>query len=140
MGGPALKLLLDTHVWLWLAAGDARLSRSHQRRIIDAAADGSLFVSPISAWEIALLERKGRIRLGRPVDRWLDDALALPGLNVAPLTPRVAAASCHLPEPFHADPADRMIVATTREFSATLVTEDARILDYARAGHVSVLP
>ena len=134
-----MKLLLDTHVWLWLAAGDRRLPHRHARRIARAARDGSLFVSPISAWEVALLEQKNRIRLGRSVDLWLDDALAQPGLNVASLTPRIAAASCHLPTPFHPDPADRMLVATARDLGATLVTADERILDYARAGHVSVL-
>lgn len=134
-----MKLLLDTHVWLWLAAGDRRLPLRHARRIARAARDGSLFVSPISAWEVALLEQKNRIRLGRSVDLWLDDALAQPGLNVASLTPRIAAASCHLPAPFHPDPADRMLVATARDLGATLVTADERILDYARAGHVSVL-
>ena len=134
-----MKLLLDTHVWLWLAAGDRRLPPRHARRIAHAARDGSLFVSPISAWEVALLEQKNRIRLGRPVALWLDDALAQPGLNVASLTPRIAAASCHLPAPFHPDPADRMLVATARDLGATLVTADERILDYARAGHVSVL-
>jgi PIN domain nuclease of toxin-antitoxin system len=139
MGGAALTLLLDTHVWLWLAAGDRRLPRPHVRRITDAARTGSLLVSPISAWEVALLERRGRIRLGRSIGLWLDEALAVPGLNVAPLTPRIAVSSCHLPEPFHPDPADRMIVATARDLGCTLVTEDQRIRAYGRAGHVRVL-
>ena len=60
-------------------------------------------------------------------------------LNVAALTSQIAAASCRLPEPFHADPADRMIVATARELRATIVTADARILAYGRAGHVRAL-
>ncbi len=139
MGGDALTLLLDTHIWLWLAAGDRRLSRRHSNGITRAAADGTLFVSPISAWEVALLEARGRIRLSRALESWLEEALAAPGLNVAALTPQVAAASCRLPEPFHADPADRMIVATARDLGATIVTADARIVAYARAGHVRVL-
>jgi PIN domain nuclease of toxin-antitoxin system len=139
VGGDALTLLLDTHVWLWLAAGDRRLARRHATRITRAAAAGTLYVSPISAWEIALLESKGRIRLSRALDLWLEEALAAPGLNVAALTPRIAAASSRIPEPFHPDPADRMIVATARDLGATIVTEDARILAYGRAGHVRVL-
>ncbi len=139
MGGPALTLLLDTHVWLWLASGDRRLPRRHVRRIAEAARAGSLLVSPISAWEVAMLERRGRIRLGRSISLWLDEALSAPGLNVTPLTPRIAAASCHLPGPFHPDPADRMIVATARDLGCTLVTEDQRIRAYGRAGHVRVL-
>jgi PIN domain nuclease of toxin-antitoxin system len=126
-------------VWLWLAAGDRRLPQRHARRISQAARTGALLVSPISAWEVALLERRGKVRLGRSIGLWLDEALAAPGLNVTPLTPQIAAASCRLPEPFHADPADRMIVATARDLGCTLVTEDARIRTYARAGHVRVL-
>jgi len=139
---PAGTLVSATYTYvsqLWLAAGDRHLSRRHAGRIVRAAAQGSIYVSPISAWEIALLERKGRIRLHRPIELWLDDALAAPGLNVAPLTPQIAAAGCHLPEPFHADPADRMLVATARNLGASLVTADVRIIDYARKGHVAIL-
>ena len=139
MGGGALRLLLDTHIWLWLAAGDRRLTRRHSKRIAEAAAVGTLLVSPISAWEIGLLVARGRVRLGKALAPWLGDALAAPGLNVATLTPHIAAASCVLPEPFHPDPADRMIVATARELGATIVSADRRILAYARAGHVRAL-
>jgi PIN domain nuclease of toxin-antitoxin system len=134
-----LKVLLDTHTWLWLSEDDKRLPVRIARAARAAAQHGDLFVSPISAWEIALLQLRRRLDLGIAVAEWLDRALDFPGLNVAPLTPQAAAASCLLPEPLHADPADRMLIATAREIGAALATVDRKILDYAGAGHVQVV-
>ena len=131
-------LVLDTHVWIWLVAGDPTLSAGARDVIEAAAADGSVLVSAISAWEVALLDSRGRIVLDKPCTQWVSEALAAPGLALAPLTPEVAVESCRLPAPFHDDPADRMIVATARTAGATLVTRDKRILDYGARGHVAV--
>ena len=131
-------LVLDTHVWIWLVAGDPTLPAGARDAIEAAAADGSVLVPAISVWEVALLESRGRIVLDRPRTQWVSEALAAPGLALAPLTPEVAVESCRLPAPFHDDPADRMIVATARAAGATLVTRDKRILDYGARGHVAV--
>jgi PIN domain nuclease of toxin-antitoxin system len=110
-----------------------------EKAIADAAAAGNLLLSVISVWELGLLESKGRVELSTPCEQWVRDALAIPGLSVAPLTPEIALASSRLPEPFHGDPADRIIVATARALGARLVTRDSKIREYARKRHLSVL-
>ncbi len=86
-----------------------------------------------------MLVAKRRIRLDRPVEQWVDIALALPGIQLAPLEPAIAVRSTKLPGEFHPDPADRIIVATARSLGATLVTRDRRLVAYGRAGHLDVL-
>ena len=99
----------------------------------------ALPISVISVWELGLLESKGRIQLYAPCEQWVRDALAIPGLSLALLTPEIALPSSRLPEPFHGDPADRIIVATARALGARLVTRDTRIRAYARKRHLSIL-
>ena len=136
----ATPLLLDTHYWIWLQAGARdEFSRSVLKAINHAAASGHLLLSVISVWELGLLEAKGQIQLNAPCEQWVRDALAMPGLSVAPLTPEIALASSRLPQPFHGDSADRIIVATARSTGARLVTRDSRILEYSRKRHVAVL-
>lgn len=132
-------LLLDTHVWLWLVAGSADLSTEARHRIEKAAAAGALRIAAISLWEIALLASHGRIVLGKSIGLWLEEALADPGPAIDPLSPQVATESYALPQVFHRDPADRLIVATARVASATLMTRDRRILDYAARGHLEAV-
>lgn len=93
-------------------------------------------MSAITPWEIALLAGKGRLALGRDTGAWIEEALALPGIALAPITPAIAVDSVGLPGDFHADPADRLIIATARHADATLFTVDHAILDYAATGHV----
>lgn len=132
-------LLLDTHIWLWLVAGGPELSIEARRRIEGAAAAGTLRIAAISLWEIALLASHGRIVLGKSIGLWLEEALADPGPAIDPLSPEVAIESYALPEAFHRDPADRLIVATARVATATLMTRDRLILDYAARGHLSAI-
>jgi len=97
-----------------------------------ARSKGGVLVSPISAWEIGLLVTKGRILTLAPTPaEWLARFLAQPGVRQAPLTMRAALDSCFLPEPFHGDPADRMLVSTARELAIPLLTRDYLILAYA---------
>ncbi len=85
-----------------------------------------------------MLESKGRIQLSLPCGAWVQQALAIPGLIVAPLTPEIAIESCNLPPSFHGDLADRIIVATARKMSARLLTRDEKIIEYGRKRHVSL--
>ena len=130
-------LLLDTHVWLWYAIPDARLKQA-ARTAIDSAVNRrkGLHVSVMSIWEISMLESRGQIRLGNPIEHWMEQALALPGLRVLPLEPGLIFDAHRLPGQLHADPADRLIVATARRHGLALVTEDRKILDYARQGYL----
>ena len=132
-------LLLDTHVWLWLVAGSGDLSTEARHTIERAAAAGTLRIAAISLWEIALLASRGRIVLGKSAGSWLEEALVHPGPAIDPLSPQIAIESYALPDVFHRDPADRLIVATARVANATLMTRDQRILDYAARGHLTAI-
>lgn len=113
--------------------GDARAA------LAAAAEGGGLLVSVVSAWEIGLLVRKNRLVLELTPLLWLERFLDRPGLRLLPLPAGAALLSSCVPEPFHGDPADRMLVAAARETGAVLVTRDARILAYAEAGHVRAM-
>ena len=126
-----MPTLLDTHAWVWLAADDARLSARSRTAIRRARAGDDLWLSLISVWELAKKVEKGQIVLDRPIDHWIDSAVAIGGLNLWELTRPVLIESCRLPQPFHGDPADQMIVATARHHDAVIVTRDQKIRRYA---------
>jgi PIN domain nuclease of toxin-antitoxin system len=132
-------LLLDTHVWLWFMLANPKLAISEQSVINRAAASGQLRIAAISVWEAALLASRGRVALSRPLAQWMTEAVSAPGLSIEPLLPQVAVEASLLPETFHRDPGDRLIVATARVTKATLMTRDRRILDYAAGGHLTAL-
>jgi PIN domain nuclease of toxin-antitoxin system len=126
------SLLLDTHVVLWLDAGDSRL-RVGTRDAIDQfwQAGGSILVSSVSAWEIALLANTGRISLDCPPEAWIERFLGRPGVSATPLTWRASARAYQLPNFERRDPADRLLVATAIEIGCPLVTYDGPLSDYA---------
>ena len=134
-----LPLLLDTHIWIWFILASDELMVSARSAINRAAASGRLRIAAISVWETALLASRGRVALGQPLAQWIEKAASMPGLSINPLLPRIAVESCRLPDAFHRDPADRMIVATARVTGATLMTRDRRILDYAARGHLTAI-
>lgn len=120
--------VLDTHALIWLVAGSDRLG-GRARRLIDAAlADESLAVSAISFWEIAMLERKGRIVLHQPAAAWRTSVIDL-GVTELPLDGGTAILAATLRD-LHDDPADRFIVAAASLCGAMLVTADDRILGW----------
>lgn len=133
---PAGAVVLDTHALVWLLQGSPRLGPQSRAQIEAAAATDRAFVAAISVWEIAMLVAKGRLALDREVGDWIAAALSLPGLRLAPLDPRVAVDATRLPGEIHGDPADRMIVATARQRTATLITDDQLVLQYSTDGHV----
>ncbi|MHB8745045.1 MAG: type II toxin-antitoxin system VapC family toxin [Gammaproteobacteria bacterium] len=136
------SLLLDTHVWLWLAFGTPEKIKASTRRALEkASADEPLLISIISVWEVALLAAKRRVSLPMSVETWVERALDRSDIRLIDLKhPRIVIDSCHLPGNFHSDPADRLLVATARSENAVLVTHDKKILGYGAAGHVKVLP
>jgi len=123
------RLVLDTHVWKMLLDGN-RFATRVLKRIDRAAGADSLYIAAITVWEIAMLVEKGVLRLNIPTLPWTTEAIHASRVVVSPLEPAVGVDAGHLPT-FHGDPADRLIVATTRYLGATLVTRDTRILDYA---------
>ncbi len=133
-------LLLDTHVWIWFAQGDStRLSLRPRIAIEAASASGGLAVSAISVWEIGMLEAKGRLVLGMTCEKWIENALGLPGLRLIGLDPGIAIASSRLPGELHGDPADRILAATARARNAVLMTADERLIAYGNAGFIRVV-
>ena len=124
-----MRIVLDTHAWVWWVTEDRRLSRRAARAIEEGAGD-SLVLSMISIWEVAKKVEKRQLVLDRPVRDWVDEATNRPGLTLAELTPSILIDSCALPPPFHGDPADQMIVATARQERAALVTKDANMRRY----------
>ncbi len=120
-------LLLDTHAWVWWATRPERLSRK-QRSAIDrtlAAGREPLLLSIISCWEVALLSEHRRIRLTIPLETWLEEATAVPGLEIVPLSHPIIASGSRLTT--LRDPADMLIVATAQHRGARLLTSDVRI-------------
>ena len=124
-----MNALLDTHILLWWHGDRDRLSRDQQDVIAAAHADAPLLVSDISLWEVAMLHDLKRIRLAIPLREWLEKAVAPPLVRRIGISPAVAAELVALPNSFHRDPADRILVATARVLGATLLTRDRRIAE-----------
>jgi PIN domain nuclease of toxin-antitoxin system len=139
-GEVTTSLLLDTHAWVWLLEGAPGIPAVPRALIERTATAGCLWISAISVWEVAMLAAKGRLLFSTDVQTWIRQALAAPGLHLAPLSPEIAVASASLPGTFHGDPADRILVATARSLSARFVTADRAILAYGRLGHLKTVP
>jgi len=118
-----LRLLLDTHIWLWSLAEPNRLSRQVQRELRDV--HNELWLSPVSTWEALLLHAKGRIHLHGSIQDWV--ARGTRQLREAPLTHEIVVAAWELPLQ-HPDPAARFLAATAEVLGLTLVTADHRLL------------
>jgi len=119
-------ILLDTHAVVWFANDTDDLGRRANALLDDALAGGTLAVSAISAWEIALLHAKKRLRL-RESPAVLRAQLLTAGVIELPLTGEIALLSVEL-DNLHADPADRFIAATAILYDAVLVTADRSLL------------
>lgn len=122
-------IVLDTHIWVWWVHGDSRLGSTHAQ-LIEANEDDEIGICTITIWEIAKLVELGRLVPPVPLDQWFADALAYPGVTLLELTPEIAIDSTRLPGTFHRDPADQVIVATSRILNCDLLTADQRIRDY----------
>ncbi|WP_341880246.1 type II toxin-antitoxin system VapC family toxin [Synechococcus sp. UW140] len=128
-------ILLDTHVLIWWVNGDlSRLSKAALAAIESNRQSNQkqqLLVSAISCWEVAMLLERGRLSLSMDSEKWFNLISAIPAIKFLPLQPRVAINATQLPVPFHADPADRFLVAQARQLNLPLVSADARIRQYA---------
>ena len=117
-----MKLLLDTHIWLWTLQDPKKLGRRVLQQLKDEA--NELWLSPISTWEALTLNFKGRIHIKGNLTEWLARATA--GTREAPLTHEIALVARQMP--LHQDPADRFLAATAEVLDLTLVTADERLL------------
>lgn len=123
-------ILLDTYTLIGVYSEPERLSAAAKALIEDR--QNRMFVSAISAWEICLAVRKGRLKVDPDPVTWFERAITKHAIEVADVTWRIAAASASLP-PYHGDPGDRIIVATAMLLDLTLLTPDSLIHQYTEA-------
>jgi PIN domain nuclease of toxin-antitoxin system len=119
--------LLDTHAWIWWVEQDARLGAKAIAALDTFAVERRPFLCDISLWEVATLVERGRLVLDVPLDEWVHAAAHTRSVRLLPMTPRIAVEIADLPEAFHRDPADRIIVATSRAHRVPVLTHDERI-------------
>lgn len=117
-----MKLLLDTHIWLWTIQNPEQIGKRLMRELRNR--ENELWISPISTWEAFTLHSKGRVNLGNDLNSWL--ARATSGTREAPLTHEIALAARDLP--LHRDSADRFLAATALVLDLVLATADQRLL------------
>jgi len=127
--------LLDTHAWVWWVQGDARLGRHIVAKLDQLPADDRPAISDTSLWEVATLASLGRIVFPGTLESWLAIAANPKTVRILPVTPRIAAEVARLPDSFHRDPADRLIVATSRVHGLRVLTKDGAI---AKSGLVKL--
>lgn len=123
-----MRLLLDTHIWLWAVGEPHRLGRRVLREL--AAPGNEVWLSPVSLWEALLLVRKGRIRVATDLSQWLEASASK--VREAVLTHEIVAVADQLQ--MHPDPADRFLAATAKVLGLTLVTADVRLLGLGEIG------
>ncbi|MEI8126137.1 MAG: type II toxin-antitoxin system VapC family toxin [Parachlamydiaceae bacterium] len=133
------KLLLDTHVWIWLMSGNKKLKADFLKAIEKRTEEESanILVSAISIWEVGMLVEKKRIELNMNTLQWVEEALNSPNISLVPLSPSIAIRSSQLLGEIHGDPADRILTATAYEHHAVLVTHDEKLLEYGKNRQIS---
>lgn len=122
-----MSAVLDTHVLVWWVTDPDRLTPAMRAALDGASAEDPLIVPDICLWEIATLVSLGRLRPQISLGEWLRRAVAPPLVTTQRITPEIAAEVAALPDTFHRDPGDRLIVATARVLGLPLLTMDARI-------------
>jgi PIN domain nuclease of toxin-antitoxin system len=134
--------LLDTNALFFLFAETPK-SLGAVEAVLDAANDGRVIVSSVSAWEVGMLAAKQTgIQFGFSQDPqgWMTSLIFKARLEVRTLTIKAAILSSRLPGDFHKDPADRLLVASAIDAGATFVTRDSKILGWAqRTGALEAL-
>lgn len=129
-----MKLLLDTHIWVWSVAEPARLSERVASELRSPA--NELWLSSISVWELLILARKRRLLFQIDPVQWIARSFETGSFREAPVNREVAIRSRTLDLP-HEDPADRFLAATAVVFELTLVTGDERLLRVKDVPHLA---
>ena len=125
-----MRLLLDTHIWIWRLLEPERLSSRLSKVLSDP--DVQMYLSPISVWETLVLARKSRLRLEPDARQWVTQALRSSSLVMIPLTHEIAITSESLTDFGSSDPADRFLAATAVVEELVMATADRRMHDYAK--------
>ncbi|MBD2176049.1 type II toxin-antitoxin system VapC family toxin [Pseudanabaena sp. FACHB-1998] len=114
-------IILDTHIWIWYV--NENFDQIPTQWLEQIRQADIVAVSAISCYEVALAYNKGRLTIHIPFQDWFTDSLLPAGIELLPLTPEIAVRAVNLP-PIHKDPFDRLIIATTLEYEATLASVD----------------
>lgn len=141
MTGKPPAVLLDTCAAIWLVNKDS-MATTALDAIFHAGSRDGVFVSPVSAWEIGLLDRRGRttgLQFLPDAKSWFGRLMSAPSIRPAPFTPEIAIDASALPEPLHGDPADRLLISTARHMGIPIVTRDTKIIAYDALGCVGVI-
>ena len=123
-------IMLDTHAWIWFISNPENLSKKASKAVAEAVKEKNVLISSISAWEVALLVIKKRLKLSLDVSDWIAKSESLPFIQFIAVSNAIAIRSVNLPQPLHTDPADRIIIATALFAGAPLVTKDKKLLNY----------
>ena len=126
-------LLLDTHVWIWLSVKQYRSFSAEATRALESA--DRKWIAAISCWELAKLVEKKRIAFSIPLLTWIRRSLNEFNVRIADLSPEIAVESTLL-QGFHSDPADQIIVASSRVLGMPLVTADRQIREYSEVNTI----
>lgn len=132
------KILLDTHVWIWLLGGNQKLKPSFRKYIEKCRERGNIYISSISIWEVGMLVEKGRVELEMDVLDWVEQAFNDSGIQLAQISPRIAIQSTRLPNSTHGDPADKILIATSHALNAVLVSADKILNKYGAGNFISI--
>jgi len=123
------KILLDTHVWVWICE-NKNISNQFKELIAKHHSTDSLYLSPISFWELGMLVKKGRLQVTMDCFEWVKKASA--GLRIVPISAQIAIHSSYLIGEMHKDPADRLLVATATLRKMAFATADEKLLLYGK--------
>ncbi len=118
-------IVLDTHAWVWFVDNPDLISTKARKSVESALADGAIYISSISVWEILMLESKKRLSFSIPASTWLERTEKTGLFTFFPVDNAVCRTSAALN--LHGDPADRFIAATAVHLGATLVTKDRKL-------------
>ena len=132
-----MRILLDTHVFVWAHADPQKLGARCKKLLRSDSSE--VFISAISALELAQLVFGRRLILSESTEAWLADALLALKAQSISVTNKIAVEAYSLPEPFHRDPADRIIVATSREMGLSLLTADRTLLKFEHCASIDAL-
>jgi PIN domain nuclease of toxin-antitoxin system len=133
------KIVLDTHILIWSILSPDYLSLKIREKIAAAQELGELYIASITLWEIAMLINKRRINVFERTYDFLNSIANIEGLNIIEIDADIAAESVMLPGGFTSDPADCLIIATTRKIAGQLITRDQRIITWANQGYLKVI-
>ncbi|GAB4283526.1 MAG: type II toxin-antitoxin system VapC family toxin [Oscillatoriaceae cyanobacterium] len=120
-------IVLDTHIWIWLVNGN--LDRFPASWLPPIEESDRLGVSPLSCYEIALAQQRGRLELDCTAQEWIRQALSLGKIDLLPITDNIAVQAVRL-SPVHKDPFDRLIIATALAYNAQLASVDHSFRQY----------